>query len=151
MKVIRTILAIAAFSILAACGKSDATRITDVLKQCAQVSQKASSIPMSPVEKANYVAAAFQKMDVTRCPAEFRVAFQAHVNAWSQAAPYIANDNMATSLLEGATAGVTEDPRFIGQASQQAAEAGQRINQTYFDLTEIAARYGARIPRSVVE
>ena len=145
----RFILTIVALSQIVACSKSDGDRITDVLNQCAQTSHKAAALNSSPGAQASYIAAEAQKVDVTRCPADFRMAFQAHVNAWHQAAPYLANNNLGTSFLEGLAAGATDDPRFIGQAGQQAAYAAQQINQTYFDLTQIAAKYGARIPRSV--
>ena len=46
---------------------------------------------------------------------------------------------------------VVEVPaKCIGQAGGQAAYAAQEINRTYYALTQIAAKYGARIPRSVV-
>lgn len=147
---LRTVVTIIALSILVACSKSDGDRITDVLNQCAQTSHKAAALNSSPGAQANYIAAEAQKVDVTKCPPDFRMAFQAHVNAWLQAVPYLANNNLGTSLLEGLAAGATDDPRYIGQAGQQAAYATQQINQTYSNLTLIAAKYGARIPRSIV-
>lgn len=78
------------------------------------------------------------------------MAFQAHAFAWQQAVASLANNNLGTAFLEGLAAGATDDPRFIGQAGDQAAYAAQQINQTYFTLTQIAAKYGARVPRSVV-
>ena len=133
---------------LSACG-SDSSRITKVLKQCAEVSQRAAAYNNSPGAQANFISAEFQKIDVSGCPAEFRMAFQSHVFAWQQAAPALGNNNLGTAFLEGLAAGVTEDPRFIGQAGQQAGYAGQQINATYYQLTQIAAKYGARIPRPV--
>ena len=78
------------------------------------------------------------------------MAYQAHVFAWQQAAPALANDQIGTAFLEGLASGLTNDPRYIGQAGGQAQFAIQQINATYFELTQIAARYGARIPRSAV-
>ena len=147
---IRTTITILALSLLVACSKTPADRITDVLSQCAQVSHKAAALNSNPGAQANYVASSFQSMDVSQCPADFRMAFQAHAFAWQQAAPYLANDSVATAFFEGLAAGATDDPRFIGQAGQQAAYAAQQINQTYYVLTQIAAKYGARIPRSIV-
>ncbi len=146
---IRTLIAIITLSMLVSCSKSDGDRITDVLNQCAQTSHKAAAFNSSPGAQANFIAAEGQKVDVSKCPADFRMAFQAHVLAWLQAAPYLANDNLGTSFIEGLAAGVTDDPRYIGQAGQQAAYAAQQINQTYYALTQIAAKYGARIPRSI--
>ena len=146
----RTTLAALAFSLLIGCSKSDGERITDILNQCAQNSHKAASLNSNPGAQANYIASSLQSMDVTKCPADFRMAFQAHSVAWQQAVASFANDNMGTAFLEGLVAGATDDPRFIGQAGGQAAYAAQEINRTYYTLTQIAAKYGARIPRSVV-
>lgn len=140
---------IAVAFILSACG-SDSSRITKVLEQCAKISQRAAVYNNSPGVQAGFIAAESQKIDVTGCPPDFRMAFQSHVFAWQQAAPSLGNNNLGTAFLEGLAAGVTEDPRFIGQAEQEASYAGQQINATYYRLTQIAAKYGARIPRSVV-
>ena len=146
----RTLIAFIAFSLIAGCSKSDGDRITEILNQCAQNSHKAAALNSNPGAQANYVASSLQGMDVSKCQADFRMAFQAHAFAWQQAAPYLSNNNVATAFFEGLAAGATDDPRFIGQAGQQAAYAAQQINQTYYTLTQIAAKYGARIPRSVV-
>jgi hypothetical protein len=147
---IRIITAFFAILLLIGCSKSDGDRITDVLNNCAQVSHKAAGLNSNPGEQANYVAFSLQSIDVSKCPPDFRMAFQAHAFAWQQAVPYLANNNAGTAFFEGLAAGVTDDPRFIGQAGQQAAYASQQIDQTYFVLTQIAAKYGARIPRSIV-
>lgn len=146
----RAVALICAFGLLAACSKSDGDRITDVLNQCAQNSKNAAVFNSSPGAQANYIAAEAQKVGVRKCPPDFRMAYQAHVNAWLQAVPYLANNNFGTAFMEGLTAGITADSRFIGQADQKAEYAIHQINQTYSNLTQIAAKYGARIPRSVV-
>jgi len=131
------------------CGRSNASRITNILDKCAQISHRAAAYNGSPGGQANYIAAEFQKLDVSGCPADFRMAFEAHIFAWLQAAPALGNNNLITNIGEGIAAGMTEDPRFIGQAGGQAAYATQQINTTYYQLTQIAASHGARIPRSV--
>jgi hypothetical protein len=133
---------------LAGCG-SDSSCITKVLEQCSQISHRAAAYNNSPGAQANYIAAEFQKIDVSGCPEDFRMAFQSHIFAWQQAAPALGNNNLGTAFLEGVVSGLADDPRFIGQAGQQAGYAGQQINATYYQLTQIAAKYGARIPRSV--
>jgi hypothetical protein len=148
--VIRTFIAICALSILTACGKSEAERITAILNQCAQFSHNAATLKDNRGAQADYLARSFQSMDVSQCPADFRMAFQAHIFAWQQAAPYLSNDTLANAFFEGLLSGLTKDSRFIGQAGQQAANAAQQINQTYNNLTQIAAKYNARIPRSIV-
>lgn len=147
---VRATLAALALSFLLGCSKSDGDRITDILNECAQNSHKAASLNSNPGAQANYIASSLQSMDVTKCPAEFRMAFQAHSFAWQQAVTSFANNNLGTAFLEGLAAGAMDDPRFIGQAGGEAAYAAQQINQTYYTLTQIAAKYGARIPRSVV-
>lgn len=142
---IRSTFALVALSFLVACGRSDADRISDVLDRCAQISEKPAGF--SPGLKAKIVAEAFQKMDVSRCPADFRAAFQEHVFAWQQAAPYFANENVATSIFEKLAANNTNDPSLAGQAGQQAA---RKIKETYEVLTKVAAQYGARIPKTGV-
>lgn len=132
------------------CGGSEGDNITRVLNQCAATSKRAGTFNDNPSRQADFIAREFQKVDVSGCPADFRIAFQAHVLAWQQAAPVFANNNLGTAFIEGLTAGATDDSRFIGQANQQAAYAGQQINDTYATVTMLAAKYGARIPRSVV-
>jgi hypothetical protein len=150
MSTLRILLAMVLLAgTLTGCG-SDASRITKVLEECAQISHRARIYNNSPQVQANYIASEFQKIDVTGCPADFRMAFQAHICAWQQAAPALGNDNLGTAFIEGFAAGATRDPSFIGQANQQAAAAEQQINATYYELTQIAAKDGARIPRSVV-
>jgi len=130
-------------------GGSDASKITNVLDRCAEIGQRAAQYNANPGAQANFIAREFQKIDVANCPQDFRAAFQAHIFAWQQAGPYLGNDTLSTSFLEGVLAGATKDSRFIGAAGDQAALARQQINSTYFSLTQIAARYGARVPNSV--
>ncbi|MEZ0257650.1 MAG: hypothetical protein ACAI37_20370 [Chthoniobacter sp.] len=135
---------------LSGCGRSDASRITRVLERCGEISHGAAKYNGNPGTQANFVASEFQKIDVSTCPEDFRVAFQAHVFAWQQAGPALANNTVGNNILEGVIAGVTDHPRLIGGVSGQASMATQQIDATYFELTQIAARYGARIPTSVV-
>ena len=147
MPPLRPFLAAVIALALTGCG-SDASRITSVLKECKKVSHEAQIFRNNPEAMANFIANGFQKIDVTRCPPEFREAFQAHVFAWQQAAPALGNNTFGTAFIEGFAAGMTNNPGYIGQASEQAAYAGQQINATYYVLAQIAAHYGARIPRS---
>ncbi len=132
-------------------GGSDANRITKVLTRCVEISHRAARYNGNPGGQANFIATEFQKIDVSNCPPDFRTAFQAHIFAWQEAAPALANDTLGNNFLEGMLAGATNDSRFIGQAGGQAAMATQQINATYYEVTQVAARYGARIPNSTVE
>ena len=136
--------------LLTSCGKSDAGRITGVLAQCAKISHNAGSISQDPSTQARYVAEEFQKVDVTKCPLDFRLAFQKHVFAWQQAEPSLKSNTVGTAFIEGFLSGMAADPRFLGLANDQAAIAVQEINSTYRELTLVAAEYGASIPTSVV-
>jgi hypothetical protein len=131
-------------------GGSEANRITKVLNRCVEISRRAAQYNANPGVQANFVAAEFQKIDLSNCPQDFRMAFQAHIFAWQKAAPALANNSLGTNFLEGVLAGTTDDPRFIGQASGQAEMAVQQINATYYDVTQMAAHYGARIPNSAI-
>ena len=131
------------------CSKSPGSCITSVLDECAAIGKRASAYS-DPAAQANYVAVSFQKVDVSDCPADFRVAFQSHVNAWQQSSAAFAQNTGGTAFVEGVAAGLTGNTDYIGQANNRAAYATQQINATYYALTEVAAKYGARIPRSVV-
>lgn len=135
---------------LEGCGRSDAAQITKVLDRCAEISHQAAKYNGNLGSQADFVAAEFQKVDVSSCPEDFRMAFQAHVFAWQQAAPALAQNTVGNNILEGVIAGATNNPHLIGGVSGQASMASQQIGATYFELTQIAARYGARVPTSVV-
>ena len=128
---------------------SEGDEITDVLNECASISKQAGS-RSGVAAQADYVARAMQNVDVSDCPSDFRMAFQAHVNAWQQAVPALANDSAGNAFVEGFTAGVTGDASYLGQSAQRAEADYYQINGTYDHLTQIAAKYGARVPRSVV-
>lgn len=147
--VVRSTLVAFILLILIGCNSDSGGAITRVLDQCAEISRRAVPYNNRPGAQADFIAREFQKLNVTNCPADFRMAFQAHISAWQQAAPIFEDDNVGTAFLEGFAAGATEDPRYIGQAGQRAVLATQQINFTYHQLTQIAAKYGARIPRSV--
>jgi len=121
-----------------------------VLNKCADTSHKAAIYNNNPGLQARYIAHEAQKIDIRDCPPDFRQAFQAHIFAWQQSAAALQNNTAGAAVMEGALAGATGDSRFIGQANQDAAIAVQQINETYFVVTEIAQRYGARVPTSVV-
>jgi hypothetical protein len=149
MKSVLLVLFAATSVALTGCTRSDADWISSVLNRCAEVSRRAAAYNANPGVQADFIATEFQKIDVSSCPADFRMAYQAHVFAWQQAGPALANNSFGTNVLEGVVAGLTENPGFIGGASGQASMATEQINGTYYQLTQIAARYGARIPTSV--
>jgi hypothetical protein len=130
------------------CSKTPGDSITHVLNECAKISHESGKYG-DPAAQANFIAKSFQGIDVTDCPADFRMAYQDHINAWQESAGAYANNTGGAAFVEGLAAGFTGDPGYIGQAAQQANYATQQINNSYYTLTQIAAQYGARIPRSV--
>ena len=132
------------------CSRTPAGSIEHVLNECAEISEGASRQQTAPA-KAAYEADHFQSLDISDCPEDFRIAFQAHINAWRQAQMAFANNTMANNFIEGAVAGFSGNTSNVGATMGAAAQANQDINSTYYELTTIAAKYGARIPRSVVQ
>lgn len=130
-------------------GSGEAAAIERVLQEDLAISREAKTrFPNNAPEAARHIAKRMQGIDTTRCPAEFRLAFQRHANAWEQSVAYIAADTPLTAFLEGLHAGATDDYRFFGLSNQQASLAKEQIDATYRELKEIAAAYGARIPTS---
>jgi len=149
MKAILLAVLTATMLVQGGCSRSPSDRITTVLNRCSEISHRAASFDANPGAQASFIATEFQKIDVSSCPADFRMAFQAHIFAWQQAGPALANNSFGTNFLEGVVAGLTGETGVFGGASGQASMATQQVNATYYELTLIAARYGARIPRSV--
>ena len=149
----KKILAVAGLSLLifnVACSRTPVGSIEHVLNECAEISNAASQ-EQGSAAKAGYVADHFQALDTSGCPMDFRAAFQAHVNAWRQAQMAFANNTLTNNFVEGAVAGITGDNSNLGATMGAASQANEDINSTYYQLTTIAAAYGARVPRSVVQ
>jgi hypothetical protein len=148
---IRTLANVALLSlVLVGCSKTADRAIEDVLNRCARITKHVNSSKMSAAEAATYIANEDQKIDLRDCPPEFRVAFQQHINAWRQAAPYFAQDTGLAAFLEGFAAGMSGNDSMVGLTHENASIASQNINSTYYQLVNLAAAYGARVPNSVV-
>lgn len=130
-------------------GNPEAVAIEKALEQDQAIYQEAkSSFPNSAVQATRYIADRMQRIDITRCPPEFRLAFQQHVNAWAQAAPYIQADTPLSAFFEGMYAGATDDYSNLGLSNHQANVAKAQIGDTYRVVLNVAAAYGARIPET---
>lgn len=138
-------------SIFGACSRSPDQAIEAVLNRCAQNSQTVNRSEMSAAQAAEFLADEMQKIDTRGCPQDFRVAFQQHINAWRGASPAFSQNTGLNAFMEGFASGVLQDSSLYGVSQRNAAIAVQGIADTYNRLTEIAAAYGARIPRSIVE
>lgn len=136
--------------VLSGCSQSPAGRIERVLNRCTEISKEASKF-QDPAAQAGYVADAIQGIDTSRCPPDFRVAFQEHINAWRHAESAYSANTFGNNILEGALAAITENPQMIGQTAFAAGDAFQHINATYYRLVTIATAHGARVPLSVVD
>ena len=125
--------------------------IEHVLNECEDISKEVNAPFTSPGQIAQNLARRAQAIDTRDCPQDFRVAFQEHINAWREAAPYLEQDTGLTSFLEGLYSGYTGDFSVFGAANYNAQLATQNINATYNRLVTIATAHGARVPHSVVE
>lgn len=130
-------------------GNPEAVAIEKVLKRDAAIVREAKSrFPNDAAAGTRYVAEQLQRIDTSNCPADFRLAFQQHVNAWRQSIPYVQADTPLNAFLEGLYAGVTEDYGALGMSSYQADLAREQVNATYREVLNSAAVHGARIPES---
>lgn len=128
-------------------GGSEVSAIEDALAEGIQISQKATrQFPDNAAQQAKFVAYELQKVDTSRCPPEFRVAYQRNVDAWETAIPYFEVNHPGTWLLEVFFGGMSADYSAVGFSDYQARSAAQNINGTYRELRTIAIAYGARIP-----
>lgn len=130
-------------------GNPEAAAIEKALEEDQAIYREAKSrFPNNAAQATRHIAERMQRIDITRCPPEFRLAFQQHVNAWAQAAPYIQADTPLSAFFEGLYAGATDDYRLLGLSNHQANVAKEQIGATYRVVLNVAAAYGARIPDS---
>ena len=100
-------------------------------------------------------------IDYSKCPAEFRQAYVAHIHAWElltqvelQAQQYDANLNSDGALLESFLRGAMGDPFgkanelivMSNQLQQNYQQAAIQIKTTFNRIEEIAVGYGAKLP-----
>lgn len=133
------------------CSRSPESAIEHILDRCADYSGEINQSEMSAAQAAESLARFMQGLDTRDCPPEFREAFQRHINAWSLGANCFAQNRTLNAFLEGFAAGFFWEPSFFGQTEREIERAVYEINTTYGELTAIAARYGARVPVSVIE
>lgn len=124
-----------------------AAAIETVLNADLDLSKRAASLHRNDAGmRARYTAIEMQRIDLTRCPPDFRVAFQDHINAWSEAVPYIAANTPLAAFLEGLYSGYTQDYSALGWSQNQADLAAYQIHRTYQEVLRSAAAHGARVP-----
>lgn len=92
--------------------------------------------------------AAMEKLDLSACPADFRVAFRNHVQAWREAQTVIKQlpDGLLEGLLMGAFNGVLgESDGGQGRMNEALQQAQERIRSTYEEVEKIGVKYGAAL------
>lgn len=142
------VMASFAFGILGSPFNQEASAIERVLREeGAVIRQAKSKYPRNSIDQTRFVASQIQSIDTSRCPPDFRYAFQQHVNAWEQAVPYVSANTGLTAFFEGLYAGYTEDYRVIGTANYQAQMALRYVDSTFHEVKSISAKYGAKIPQ----
>lgn len=87
-----------------------------------------------------------EKLDVSRCPADFRLAFRQHIRSWRAAGAQLRM--MPDGFWDGVLMGTvnTLSGELDGGMSRLAAEmkqVDQGIADTYKEMEQIAAQYGA--------
>lgn len=126
---------------------SEARAINRVLGESQKIAANAANrFQNDPGNYALFVSQQYQRVELNGCPSDFRYAYQQHINAWHQAAPYFAVNIPLNSFLEGLYSGYTGDFSSFGATNYNAQVAAQGIQQTYYQLTQLAAGYGANIP-----
>ena len=130
-------------------GSRNASAIEKVLQ-----ADKALSATMSATAQHEGKAAVFryvsglEKIDLSACPSDFRVAFVQHIGAWAGLSTQLKMepDGWWESALYGALRQLGGD--WSGGANQMIdarQRQSSRITETYNEVREIAARYGARL------
>jgi hypothetical protein len=102
--------------------------------------------PESPLEQLRFLASRLKSIDVTGCPPDFRLAYQRYLNSIDRSLPYIAADTPINSFIEGLYAGFTEDYTSLGATNYQARIAIGQIEESFREVLNSAAFYGARMP-----
>lgn len=144
------IVALACLLPFGGCSRGPGAEIEAVLNECARLSQQVNESKMNSTQAALFLADKMQEIDTRKCPQDFRVAFQQHINAWRNAASAFDQNTPLNTFFEAFAAGLLKDFSQLGASQQTLNSAIAGINSTYERLTEIATSHGARVPRSVV-
>lgn len=90
-----------------------------------------------------------EQLDLSDCPADFRVAYRQHLRAWreTQHATSQYPDNLLTQILLGAWNGVVKGEMDGGSGRILAGiqKAMDRVHATWEEVEKIGARYGAAL------
>lgn len=102
-----------------------------------------------------------RSIDLSDCPADFRVAYMAHIHAWDEAAAVMAandklNSNEDSDAIAGGLAAIFGSDATPWQdhlnakenIGRLAAQADADIKSTFNQVELLAAAYGAKVPHS---
>ena len=90
-----------------------------------------------------------ERLDMSDCPADFRVAYRHHMGAWREAETSIRQlpDGFMESVLMGAINGVLRGEPDGGTSRLQGGleRAFERVRDTWIEVEKIGANYGAAL------
>ncbi|MBL9080859.1 MAG: hypothetical protein JNK76_03585 [Planctomycetales bacterium] len=155
------VLNVAVFSVtcllvVTGCGRSETEVHRDAILKVLQVDkshgpQVRASLKSAPsladaADAINRYCDEMDKLDMSQCPADFRLAFRQHIRSWRSAGATLLKmpDGFWDGLLMGTVNTLTGE--LDGGMSRLASEykqAEQAIKETYNEAERIAAQYGA--------
>jgi hypothetical protein len=158
-------LGIAALLALSSCGcgtsasdvaHSDKTKqaILRVLGQDQQLAKKRKTLPpkSTPTQIAWGVGQycdELDRLDMSDCPADFRVAYTQHIRAWREAESAIQRlpDSFLQGVLMGAMNSILRGETDGGQSRLEGElkHALERVRMTWEEVERVGAKYGAAL------
>ena len=123
---------------------------------------RADSRTMAGADSVATVVVRMRRIDLSKCPAEFRTAYLGHIHAWEllaaferDAIAFDTNFNSGGALFEAFVRGLMQDP--FGKAREATAElnrlrasyqkATTEIRETYQRVERSAIAHGAALPK----
>ena len=152
------IVAMLTAALASGCGSSSAERnkaaILRVLRQDQELTKKRESLPpnSSPSEIARAVGqycTDLERLELSDCPADFRVAYRQHMRAWREAQAAI--QQLPDSFLEGVFVGALnsflrgEHDGGAARLEGDLKRSLERVRTTWEEVEKIGAKYGAAL------
>ncbi|MBL9090218.1 MAG: hypothetical protein JNL96_03285 [Planctomycetaceae bacterium] len=144
--------------ITSGCGRSEADVHREAILQVLQVDKDQGPQVRAALQSAPSLAHAvsiinkycydMEKLDMSRCPADFRLAFRQHVRSWRAAGAKLREmpDGFWEGVFMGAVNSLSgELDGGMSRLSAEMKQAEQAIADTYTEAERIAAQYGAAL------
>jgi hypothetical protein len=152
------LILLAAVSPFSGCGQSESTRtrnaILRVIRADEELGSKRDSLPSNATpsqiaaEIVNYCSA-LERLDMSDCPADFRVAYRHHMTAWRevQGAVQQMPDGFVDGVFMGAINSLIRGEMDGGMGRMQGdLQRGlEKVQSTWFEVEKIGANYGAAL------